>query len=39
LYQWFIRAHIVNTSGELTSGSAVSELEAAANAAAADPRE
>lgn len=37
LYQWFVRAHIENTSGELMSGDAVSELGAAATAATADP--
>ena len=37
LYQWFVRAHIENTSGELMSGDATTELEAAANAATGDP--
>lgn len=35
LYQWFVRAHIVNTSGELMSGDAETELDAAAAAATA----
>lgn len=39
LYQWFVRAHIQNTSGELMSGEADTELGAAAAAATADPRE
>lgn len=39
LYQWFVRAHIENTSGELMSGDAQTELDAAATAATADPRE
>jgi len=38
LYQWFVRAHITNTSGELMSGDASTELEAAVNAAMGDPR-
>lgn len=37
LYQWFVRAHIENTSGELMHGGAESELEAASTAATADP--
>ncbi len=37
LYQWFVRAHIQNTSGELMSGDAETELDAAAIAATADP--
>ena len=37
LYQWFVRAHIENTSGELMSGDAASEIDAAAAAATADP--
>lgn len=37
LYQWFIRAHIVNTSGELMSGDAVTELDAAVAAATGNP--
>jgi starvation-inducible DNA-binding protein len=37
LMQWFIRAHIVNTSGELDSSGESSELGAAAAAATADP--
>lgn len=36
-YQWFVRANIENTSGELMSGDAQSELEAAAAAATANP--
>ncbi len=39
LYQWFVRAHIENTSGELMSGDARTELDAAANAATGDPLE
>lgn len=39
LYQWFVRAHIENTSGDLMSGDAHTELDAAAAAATADPRE
>lgn len=39
LYQWFVRAHIQNTSGELMSGDAATELDAAAQAATADPRD
>lgn len=39
LYQWFVRGHIQNTSGELMSGDATTELGAAAAAATADPRE
>ncbi len=37
LYQWFVRAHVENTSGELMSGDADTELEAAAAAATASP--
>lgn len=37
LYQWFVRAHIENTSGELMSGDARTEIEAAAAAATASP--
>lgn len=39
LYQWFARAHIENTSGELMSGDTGTELDAAANAATASPLE
>lgn len=39
LYQWFIRAHIANTSGELMTRGATDELEAAAAAATSDPLE
>lgn len=39
LYQWFVRAHVENTSGELLSGDAATELDAAAAAATADPLE
>ncbi len=37
LYQWFVRAHVQNTSGNLMSGDAETELDAAANAATGDP--
>jgi starvation-inducible DNA-binding protein len=37
LYQWFVRAHIQNTSGELLSADADTELDAAAAAATGDP--
>lgn len=37
LYQWFVRAHIENTSGELMSGDARTELDAAFAAATGDP--
>ena len=37
LYQWFIRAHIENTSGELMSGDATTEIGAAVAAATASP--
>lgn len=37
LYQWFVRAHLENTSGELPTTGADSELDAAAAAATADP--
>ncbi len=37
LYQWFVRAHIENTSGELMSGDAETEEAAAAAAATGDP--
>lgn len=39
LYQWFVRAHVANTSGHLMSGDATDELDAAAAAATADPLE
>ncbi len=39
LFQWFVRAHIENTSGELMSAEATTELEAAAAAATASPLE
>lgn len=39
LYQWFVRAHIENTSGHLMSGEATSEVDAAAAAATGDPLE
>jgi starvation-inducible DNA-binding protein len=39
LYQWFIRAHIANTSGELMTRGADDELDAAAAAATSDPLE
>ena len=39
LYQWFVRAHITNTSGQLMSGDATTELGAAAQAVAADARQ
>lgn len=37
LFQWFIRAHIQNTSGELLTADADTELDAAAAAATGDP--
>jgi len=37
LMQWFVRAHIENTSGDLASSGESSELAAAAAAATADP--
>lgn len=37
LFQWFIRAHIQNTSGELLTDDAQTELSAAAAAATGDP--
>lgn len=37
MQQWFIRAHIANTSGELATAGAEDELDAAAAAATADP--
>ena len=37
LFQWFVRAHIENTSGELPTADEDSELGAAAAAATADP--
>lgn len=36
LYQWFVRAHLENTSGELPSMNGDSQLDAAAAAATAD---
>jgi starvation-inducible DNA-binding protein len=39
LNQWFVRAHIENTSGELMSKGADSEMEAAVAAAVGDPLE
>lgn len=39
LQQWFIRAHLANTSGELSTAGAEDELDAAAQAATADPRD
>ncbi len=36
LYQWFVRAHIENTAGELPGSDEDSELDAAAAAATAD---
>jgi starvation-inducible DNA-binding protein len=39
LYQWFVRAHIENTSGELMSGDATTEMDAAVAAATGDPLE
>lgn len=37
LQQWFVRAHLANTSGELPTSGASDELEAASAAATADP--
>lgn len=37
LMQWFVRAHIENTSGELPSSAEDSQLDAASAAATADP--
>lgn len=37
LYQWFVRAHLENTSGELSTAGDAAELDAAASAAVADP--
>jgi starvation-inducible DNA-binding protein len=37
MYQWFVRAHLENTSGELPTTGAGSAEEAAAAAAVADP--
>lgn len=37
LYQWFIRAHLENTSGELSTAGETTEIDAAAAAATADP--
>jgi starvation-inducible DNA-binding protein len=39
LMQWFVRAHIENTSGELATAGEPSRLDAAAAAATADPLE
>lgn len=39
LYQWFVRAHVENTSGELMHAGATSELDAAAQAATASALE
>jgi starvation-inducible DNA-binding protein len=36
-YQWLVRAHLENTSGELATHGADTALDAAAQAAAADP--
>lgn len=36
LFQWFVRAHLENTSGELSTADADSQLDAAAAAATAD---
>jgi starvation-inducible DNA-binding protein len=36
-YQWLVRAHLENTSGELATHGADTALVAAAQAAAADP--
>ncbi len=36
LFQWFVRAHLQNTSGELPTADATSELDAAAAAATAE---
>ena len=37
LFQWFVRAHIENTSGELPTSATQTELDAAVAAATADP--
>jgi starvation-inducible DNA-binding protein len=37
LFQWFVRAHIENTSGELPTTAEATEIGAAAGAATADP--
>lgn len=37
LNQWFVRAHVANTSGELMSGETTTQLDAAASAATGDP--
>lgn len=37
LFQWFVRAHLENTSGELSTAGEATELDAAASAALADP--
>lgn len=39
LYQWFVRAHLANTSGELPTSEVETEVGAAAAAAVADPME
>jgi len=36
MFQWFVRAHLENTSGELPTSGAESELDAAAAAATAE---
>jgi hypothetical protein len=37
MYQWFVRAHLENTSGQLPTTGGESAEEAAAAAAVADP--
>lgn len=37
LYQWFVRAHIENTAGELISGNATTEMAAAVAAGVTNP--
>jgi starvation-inducible DNA-binding protein len=37
LNQWFVRAHVANTSGELMSGTASTQMDAAVSAATGDP--
>ena len=37
MYQWFVRAHLENTSGELPTTGEETDLDAAAAAATADP--
>ena len=39
LFQWFVRAHLENTSGELPTADAETEIDAAATAATSDARE